>query len=166
MSKAQKGVVRPLWIGTAVVTCVVFGSTINKCLTCFPASMPGTRAEAALVRGELMQRADAWSRDVTPERYLERCELKTASLFEAASGERHWMERIGPHYSASPVEAEGLVHFLSDEGVTTIIRPGTEFEKAAENQLGEDCYASPAISRGRIYIRAEKHLYCIGSGGE
>ena len=39
---------------------------------------------SALVRGELMQRADAWSEDVTPERYLERCRLKTASLFEAS----------------------------------------------------------------------------------
>ena len=41
-------------------------------------------ASSALARGELMQRADAWSEEVTPERYLERCELKTASLFEAA----------------------------------------------------------------------------------
>ena len=39
-------------------------------------------ASSALARGELMQRADAWSADVTPERYLERCRLKTASLFE------------------------------------------------------------------------------------
>jgi geranylgeranyl pyrophosphate synthase len=41
-------------------------------------------ASSVLPRGELMQRADAWSPDVTPERYLERCRLKTASLFEAA----------------------------------------------------------------------------------
>jgi geranylgeranyl pyrophosphate synthase len=41
-------------------------------------------ASSVLARGELMQRADAWSPDVTPERYLERCRLKTASLFEAA----------------------------------------------------------------------------------
>jgi geranylgeranyl pyrophosphate synthase len=41
-------------------------------------------ASTALARGELMQRADAWSPDVTVERYLERCELKTARLFEAA----------------------------------------------------------------------------------
>jgi geranylgeranyl pyrophosphate synthase len=41
-------------------------------------------ASSALARGELMQRADAWSDGVTPERYLERCELKTARLFEAA----------------------------------------------------------------------------------
>ena len=42
-------------------------------------------ASSALARGELMQRADAWSADVTPERYVERCRLKTASLFEASS---------------------------------------------------------------------------------
>lgn len=38
-------------------------------------------ASSALAQGELMQRADAWSDTVSAERYLERCELKTASLF-------------------------------------------------------------------------------------
>ena len=41
-------------------------------------------ASAALARGELMQRADAWRADVTLQRYLQRCELKTARLFAAA----------------------------------------------------------------------------------
>jgi geranylgeranyl pyrophosphate synthase len=41
-------------------------------------------ASAALAAGELMQRADAWRADVTRERYLRRCELKTARLFAAA----------------------------------------------------------------------------------
>jgi geranylgeranyl pyrophosphate synthase len=41
-------------------------------------------ASAALARGELMQRADAWRAEVTLERYLQRCELKTARLFAAA----------------------------------------------------------------------------------
>jgi geranylgeranyl pyrophosphate synthase len=43
-----------------------------------------SEASSALARGELMQRADAWSPAVTPERYVARCELKTARLFEAA----------------------------------------------------------------------------------
>jgi len=43
-----------------------------------------SRASSSLARGELMQRADAWSDDVSRERYLERCDLKTARLFEAA----------------------------------------------------------------------------------
>jgi geranylgeranyl pyrophosphate synthase len=41
-------------------------------------------ASSALARGELVQRADAWVVNVPVERYLERCELKTARLFEAA----------------------------------------------------------------------------------
>jgi geranylgeranyl pyrophosphate synthase len=41
-------------------------------------------ASSALARGELMQRADAWRADVPLERYLERCRLKTASLFDAS----------------------------------------------------------------------------------
>src|SRR5438270_500548 len=41
-------------------------------------------ASSALAHGELMQRQDAWSADVRVDRYLERCRLKTARLFEAA----------------------------------------------------------------------------------
>jgi geranylgeranyl pyrophosphate synthase len=41
-------------------------------------------ASSALAAGELLQRADAWNPGVTVERYLERCQLKTARLFEAA----------------------------------------------------------------------------------
>jgi geranylgeranyl pyrophosphate synthase len=41
-------------------------------------------ASSALAEGELLQRADAFDTQVTLERYLRRCELKTASLFEAA----------------------------------------------------------------------------------
>jgi geranylgeranyl pyrophosphate synthase len=43
-----------------------------------------SRASTALARGELMQREDAWDAGVTVARYLERCELKTGRLFEAA----------------------------------------------------------------------------------
>jgi geranylgeranyl pyrophosphate synthase len=43
-----------------------------------------SHASSALARGELIQRADAWNVAVSRERYLERCELKTARLFEAA----------------------------------------------------------------------------------
>jgi geranylgeranyl pyrophosphate synthase len=41
-------------------------------------------ASCALAEGELRQRADAWDAAVPIERYLARCELKTARLFEAA----------------------------------------------------------------------------------
>lgn len=89
-----------------------------------------------------------------------------ASCFEAETGQRHWMQRIGPHYSTSLVSAGGLVHFLSDEGVMTVIRPDAKFQVVARNSLGEPCRASPAISLGQIFIRGQKHLFCIGAGRE
>ena len=42
-----------------------------------------SRASSGLARGELVQREDAWT-VISAERYLLRCELKTARLFEAA----------------------------------------------------------------------------------
>lgn len=41
-------------------------------------------ASSALAEGELLQRSDAFDVEVSLERYLHRCELKTARLFEAA----------------------------------------------------------------------------------
>ena len=41
-------------------------------------------ASVALARGELAQRRDAFDLGITEERYLERCRLKTARLFECA----------------------------------------------------------------------------------
>src|SRR4051812_22044431 len=41
-------------------------------------------AASALARGELLQRADAWDATIPVERYLERCDHKTARLFQAA----------------------------------------------------------------------------------
>lgn len=41
-------------------------------------------AAVALARGELMQRRDAYRASIAAERYLDRCRLKTASLFECA----------------------------------------------------------------------------------
>jgi geranylgeranyl pyrophosphate synthase len=43
-----------------------------------------SEASSALAAGELLQREDAYATRVAVERYLRRCELKTAALFEAA----------------------------------------------------------------------------------
>tara|TARA_B100000809_G_scaffold193842_1_gene192934 strand:- start:841 stop:2118 length:1278 start_codon:yes stop_codon:yes gene_type:complete len=89
-----------------------------------------------------------------------------ASCFEAKNGNRLWMERLGGGHSASTVSAGGLVYFVSDKGVTTVVRPGKKFEVVAKNELGERCSASPAISGGTIYIRGHKNLFAIKAIGK
>ena len=88
-----------------------------------------------------------------------------ACCLDAATGNRLWRERLGTRFSASAVEAGGLVYFLSDAGVTTVVRPGPEFESVAVNELGEECRASPAVGRGCLFIRGVQNLYCVGSQG-
>jgi outer membrane protein assembly factor BamB len=86
-----------------------------------------------------------------------------ATCFEAKTGKSCWRERLGPHYSASLTSANGLVYFLSDKGVMTVVRPGAELEIVTRNELGENTYASPAISNGQMFLRGIKNLYCIST---
>lgn len=84
------------------------------------------------------------------------------SCFAPADGTRHWMERLGKHYSASAVTAGGLAYFLADDGEMKVIRPGEKLDVVATNPLGEYIYSSPAISQGQIFLRGEEHLVCVG----
>jgi outer membrane protein assembly factor BamB len=86
----------------------------------------------------------------------------TAFCYEAATGEVLWQQKLGRHH-ASPVLVDGLVFFINDDGQVNVIKPGRKFECVATYELGEPCYASPAISDGKVFLRGFEHLFCIGS---
>jgi outer membrane protein assembly factor BamB len=85
-----------------------------------------------------------------------------ASCLAARTGTYLWTEQLGRHHSASPVSAEGRLYFLDDDGRTHVVRAAPKFELLTTNPLGEKCFASPAVSRGCLYLRGVRHLYCIG----
>lgn len=80
---------------------------------------------------------------------------------EIATGNILWTEDMGKQYS-SAVLADGLVYMPNDDGVITVIKPGTTPEFIAKNSIGEKMFASLAISNGKIYLRGYQHLFCIG----
>ena len=84
---------------------------------------------------------------------------------DAVSGDLHWQQRIGGNYSASPVFADGRIYFQSEEGKTTVVRPGIEYEVLATNQLDGSTLASMAVSEGALFLRSSTHLYRIGDPG-
>ena len=98
---------------------------------------------------------------VSPHLYLA-TETGIAKCFKAATGEVVWRQRLGPKFSASPVWADGKVYFLAENGRTTVVEDGPQYKVVAQNDLGERCCASPALSQGNIFIRTDKTLYCIG----
>jgi outer membrane protein assembly factor BamB len=81
--------------------------------------------------------------------------------YEAGTGKLAWAERLGEQH-ASIVSAEGRIYCLNDRGVMNVVKSGPRFVPLAENEIGERCFASPAISHGRIFLRGDKHLFCIG----
>jgi outer membrane protein assembly factor BamB len=66
-------------------------------------------------------------------------------------------------FSASPVAFDDKILLTSEDGDTFVIKAGPTHEVLRTNSLGEPVYASPAILNGRLFIRGEKHLYCIGN---
>lgn len=85
-----------------------------------------------------------------------------ASCLEAKTGKRLWYETLGRHHSSSPVVADGYVYFPDDDGKTFVVKAGPVFEVVQKNALGEECYSSPAIAHGQLFLRTQHHLWCIG----
>ncbi|MHC4602352.1 MAG: outer membrane protein assembly factor BamB family protein [Planctomycetota bacterium] len=89
-----------------------------------------------------------------------------ATCLNAQTGQSLWRQRLEGRHSASLVTANGLVYFLSDKGVMTVVKPEPEFKMVARNELAEETNASPAISAGKMFLRGLKHLYCIGTASK
>lgn len=66
-------------------------------------------------------------------------------------------------FTASPVAFDGKILLTSEDGDTFVVKAGPTHEVIRTNSLEEPVYASPAIAGGKIFIRGDKHLYCIAS---
>ena len=62
---------------------------------------------------------------------------------------------------SSPVAADGKIYVTSASGKVTVLKAGPDWTALAVNDLGEECYASPAIGAGRIYIRTVNSVYAF-----
>ncbi len=68
----------------------------------------------------------------------------------------------GTHaYYASPIAAAGKLYLASEGGTVTVVRAGAQWEVLATNVFDEECYATPALADGRIYLRTSASLYCF-----
>lgn len=83
---------------------------------------------------------------------------------DAATGEvlmdRTRLEALRNIY-ASPVAADGRIYFIDRDGTAVVIKQGDRLEVLATNQLGEPVDASPALAGRQMFLRGEKHVWCI-----
>jgi len=84
-----------------------------------------------------------------------------ATCHDAETGRLIWQQRITDRFSASPVEAGGLLYFPAESGVTYVLKAADRFEIVAENDLGAPILASPAVVDGKLLLRTQDELVCI-----
>jgi outer membrane protein assembly factor BamB len=81
------------------------------------------------------------------------------------TGESLWSDRFPKNrnkYYASPVIADGKLYAPREDGVVFVADVRDKFKLLSENDLGERVIASPVAVDGRLLIRGEEHLICIG----
>lgn len=84
------------------------------------------------------------------------------ACYDLKTGEKYWEDDCGKTLYSSPVYADGKIFMMDNDGVMRVYEFGKEMKKIAENKLGEHAGTTPAFANGKIYIRGDKNLYCIG----
>jgi outer membrane protein assembly factor BamB len=71
-----------------------------------------------------------------------------------------------PDYS-SPVVADGKLYYVKGSGETHVFKLGQKLEPLSVNKVTDETESfggTPAISDGRLFLRSNKHLYCVAEG--
>ena len=82
--------------------------------------------------------------------------------YDAATGKKHWLKELDKSVYSSPMIADGKIYVLDKLGTMHILRADKTLTLVGESSLGEGSVCTPAFGEGRIYIRGDKHLFCIG----
>jgi outer membrane protein assembly factor BamB len=85
--------------------------------------------------------------------------------YDLATGDeiyRQRLEKVGNGFSASPVAADGKIYLSNEDGDVVVVAAGRTFRQIASNAMGELVMATPALSRGAMYVRTSKSLVAIG----
>ena len=86
------------------------------------------------------------------------------SCVDAATGKPHYMASRIPGVEttyASPVAAGGYVYLTARNGTTVVIKDANELSIVATNSVGETVDATPSPAGKELFLRGEKHLFCI-----
>lgn len=85
--------------------------------------------------------------------------------YDSPTGKSLWKTRLNGSFSASPISYNGLALFLSEDGETIVIKPGKKAKILYRNKLDktdEEIFrGSITPSKGQVFIRSNKVLYCV-----
>jgi outer membrane protein assembly factor BamB len=83
------------------------------------------------------------------------------SCISPETGKPAWQHRVGGTFSASVLYLGRYVYLISEQGKTTVIRPGAKYEEVATNVLDGRTLATPAVCGRALLMRTDGYLYRI-----
>jgi len=118
----------------------------------------------------LWERDDTGAFVSTPAEYKGRVYVlrdRKAQLecIDAQTGKTDWagaLPHAGGDYYASPTIAGGNAYLAREDGKIFVARIAGGFELLSENDMGEKIIASPVPIDGKLLLRGESHLFCVG----
>lgn len=100
--------------------------------------------------------------------YLLRHRGEVACL-DPVTGKTLWtgaFPKASAPYYASPVVANGILYAAREDGVVFAARVGDRFDLLSENPMGERIIATPVPAANRLFLRGDRHLFCISGTGK
>lgn len=87
----------------------------------------------------------------------------TLTALDAKTGKPAWEHPMGKPSLASLLAGDNGVLVLSKDGTAQLVDAGKSFRILQSTTLGEPIHSSPALVNGRLYLRGEKRLFCLGA---
>jgi outer membrane protein assembly factor BamB len=98
--------------------------------------------------------------------YFHKAKSGLLSCVDAATGKPHYISQrvqgLDTTY-ASPIAAGGHVYLTARNGTTVVINDADVFKIVATNSVDEIVGGTPAPVDNELFIRGEKHLFCIAA---
>lgn len=86
--------------------------------------------------------------------------------WEAVTGRKVWEHEFEVEIQASPLLLGDRIYLFGQPGNVWVLQAGGEYRLLAEFDMGEEIYASPAVTADRLWVRTAKAVVAIGEAAE
>ena len=145
---------------------LVYAANVDSYLACI---RPDGRGE--VTKSHVVWKAEEGLPDIcsilTDGRHVWLLETAGAlTCYDAKAGRQLYLQDVlgeDMSFVSSPTLVGDKLMLIGESGKVLIVSTGPKFKQLGISDLGEDCETCPAFAKGRMYIRGQKHLFCIGA---
>lgn len=84
------------------------------------------------------------------------------TCFDARAGRKLWEAALEIEAQASPAIVGEKVFVLGLRGEAVVVEAARAFKELARSRLADEFLASPAFADGRMFLRGQTNLWCVG----